>query len=52
MFWIFGHKACGVLTPGPGMKHTHTLHWRVNFIFYFTYISIWLCRVLAAACGI
>ena len=22
MFWIFGHKACGILTPQPGIEPT------------------------------
>ena len=22
MFWFFGHEACGVLTPQPGMEPT------------------------------
>ena len=22
MFWVFGHKACGILTPRPGIEPT------------------------------
>ena len=23
---VFGHKACGILAPSPGIEPTHTLH--------------------------
>ena len=22
MFWFFGHEACGIFIPQPGMEHT------------------------------
>ena len=24
MFWIFGHEACGILAPWPGIEPTST----------------------------
>ena len=32
MFWVFGHKACGVLAPGPGIEPTRPVIGRLTAI--------------------
>ena len=27
MFWYFGHEACGILAPQPGIEHA-ALRWK------------------------
>ena len=59
LFWIFGHKACGVLVPQPGIEPVSpamegrfliTGLSRGPFIhFKCLFIYLWLCWVFAAA---
>ena len=42
MLWFFGHKACEILAPWPGIG-LHALYWKTKFLGFF-----WLCWVSVA----
>ena len=45
LFWIFGHKACGILVPRPGIKPAPPAFWRGSLFFFLIGVQ-WLYSVV------